>query len=130
MHRLISWAVLPLTAGILLILFIFVTAYSNGKRMKNSWIFPAFLSFIFFIFSLTAIIIEGFFGFWSEHTSSLWGNQVWFDLLLAAGIGWYIIVPQAKARGMNLFLWGVLVVCTGCIGFTAMLARMLYIDGR
>lgn len=122
--------ILPFAAGVLLILFIFVTAYSDGKRIKKSWLFPAFLSFLFFIFSLSAIFTEGFLGFWTEHTRNLWGNQIWFDLLLAAGIGWYLIVPQAKARGMNITLWGVLVVCTGCIGFTAMLARILYLDER
>lgn len=123
-------SILPLAAGVLLIFFIFITAYSNGKRMKISWIFPAFISFIFLIFSLTTIVTEGFYGFWTEHTRNLWGNQIWFDLLLAAGIGWYLIVPRAKSRGMKLPMWGVLVVCTGCVGFMAMLSRMLYLDER
>lgn len=122
--------VLPYAAGVLFILFIFFTVYSDGKRIKKSWIFPAFLSFLFFIFSLIAIVTEGFSGFWTEHTRNLWGNQIWIDLLLAAGIGWYLIVPKAKEREMNLLLWGGIVVCTGCIGFTAMLARMLYLDER
>jgi hypothetical protein len=57
----------------------------------------------------------------------MWGNQIWFDLLLAAGIGWFLIVPQAKDLNMRLLPWLVLIVCTGCIGFSAMVARMLYL---
>jgi hypothetical protein len=57
----------------------------------------------------------------------MWGNQIWFDLLLAAGIGWFLIVPQAKVLNMRLSLWLVLIVSTGCIGFLAMVARMLYL---
>ena len=60
----------------------------------------------------------------------MWGNQIWFDLLLAVGIGWFLIVPQAKAQGMRLLPWGIIVLSTGCIGFTAMVARMLYLRER
>ncbi|MCX5739995.1 MAG: hypothetical protein NTZ61_16160, partial [Proteobacteria bacterium] len=69
-------------------------------------------------------------GFWTEHTRNLWGNQIWIDLLSAVGIAWFLIVPQAKALGMRPLPWLVLVACTGCIGFLAMTARLLYLRDR
>lgn len=120
-------SILPWVAGTLLVIFMAYSIYSDGTKMKNSWIFPACLSLFFFVFSVIAVISEGQLGFWTEHTRNLWGNQIWFDLLLAAGIGWFLILPQAKNQGMRLPLWGILIVATGCIGFTAMVARMLYL---
>jgi|GEM_PF-1168736 len=89
----------------------------DGQRQKNSWLFPAALSLLFMLFSLIAAVSGGVLGFWGEHTRNSWGNQIWFDLLLAIGIGWYLIVPQAKALGMRPLPWLTLIVCTGCIGF-------------
>ncbi len=122
--------ILPVLAGILIAIFMVYTAYGDGINMKKRWIFPAVVSLLFLVFSLMAVISGGASGFWVEHTRNLWGNQIWFDLLLAAGIGWFLIVPQAKAQGMRLLPWGILIVCSGCIGFTAMLARLLYLQER
>lgn len=97
---------------------------------RNSWIFPAALSVAFFAFSLVTIASLGPLGFWTEHTRNLWGNQIWFDLLLAVGIGWCLIAPQARSLGMRLPLWFVAILCTGCIGFLAMLARLQYLRER
>ncbi len=120
-------SILPWVAGTILVLFMAYSIYSDGTKIKNSWIFPACLSLLFLVFSIITVISEGQLGFWTEHTRNLWGNQIWFDLLLAAGIGWFLILPQAKAQGMRLPFWGILIVATGCIGFTAMVARMLYL---
>jgi len=119
--------ILAAAAGILTVLFVVYYIYSGGSNMKNGWVFPAVISLAFFIFSLITVFNEGPTGFWVEHTRNLWGNQIWFDLLFAAGIGWYLIVPQAKALGMRLLPWGIIVLSSGCIGFTAMVARMLYL---
>jgi hypothetical protein len=102
----------------------------DRQQIKNSWLFPATLSLLFLLFSVEAIVSEGLLGFWAEHTRNLWGNQIWFDLLLGISIGWYLIVPQAKALGMHLYLWLALIFCTGCIGFLAMIARLLYLQER
>lgn len=113
--------------------FAFFAAYSllrGSTRTRSSWLFPAGLSAAFALFSLQAVIAEGPMGFWPEHTRNLWGNQIWFDLLLAVGIGWFLIVAQARAQGMRLPLWLVLIACTGCIGFLAMLSRLLYLQAR
>ena len=120
-------SLLPAIAAAFFLLFLVSVLYSDGVNWKSSWLFPAVLSFAFLLFSLQAIATEGVFGFWTEHIDNLWGNQIWFDLLLAVGIGWFLIVPQAKALGMSLLPWLVLIVCTGCIGFLAMISRMLYL---
>ena len=120
-------SILPVLAGILYILFMVFIIYKDQTSQKWSWIFPALLSLLFLFFTLLAVFSEGPTGFWTEHIRNMWGNQIWFDLLLAAGIGWLLIVPQAKALNMRLPLWLVLIVSTGCIGFLAMVARMLYL---
>ena len=38
---------------------------------------------LFLGWSLYTIASEGFFAFWGEHTRNAWGNQIWFDLLIA-----------------------------------------------
>ena len=101
----------------------------TGRPLRYGWLFPALLSALFLAWSIATIIIEGPFGFWANHTSNLWGNQVWFDLLLAIGIAWYFIVPEAKLLGMRVALWLPLILCTGSIGFLAMLARLMYLRG-
>jgi hypothetical protein len=123
----LTW-LLPAGATALFLLFSASILYRDSVRLKNGWLFPAALSIAFLLFSLQAIISEGALGFWPEHTLNLWGNQIWFDLLLAVGIGWFLVVPQAKVQGMRLFPWLVLIVCTGSIGFLAMIARMLYLQ--
>mgnify|MGYP006273661973 CR=1 FL=1 len=90
--------------------------------------FPAILSGIFAVFSILAVIQEGPLGFWTEHTRNLWGNQIWFDLLLAVGIAWTLLVPRARELGIRPLPWLVVVMCTGSIGLCAMLARVLYIS--
>ena len=124
-------SILPAIAGIFIILFIVIyTIFRDKIKMKNSWLLPAILSFMFLLFSIFAGISGGAFGFWAEHTRNMRGNQIWFDLLMAVGIGWFLIVPKAKVQGMRLLPLGILVVCTGCIGFMAMVARMLYLQER
>ena len=121
----------PPIAGLLFVLFAsYVAIRDHNVRIKNLWLFPATLSVLFLIFSAYAVALEGPLGFWTEHTRNSWGNQIWFDLLLAAGIGWSFIVPQAKALGMRPLIWVFLVGSTGCIGFLAMIARLLYLQEK
>ena len=125
-----SESLLPGIAAAFFLLFSIYTLTKNGQQMNNSWLFPAMLSLLFLLFSVKAIVSAGLLGFWVEHTRNVWGNQIWLDLLLGIGIGWYLIVPQARALGMRLYLWLALIVCTGSIGFLAMIARLLYLRER
>lgn len=125
-----STSLLPIAAAALFVALAVATLRVPGRPSKSLWLIPAGLSAGFLVFSLLAVGIEGPFGFWVEHTRNLWGNQIWFDLLLAVGIGWFLIVPQAREFKMRLPLWLILILITGCIGFTAMLSRLLYLQSR
>ena len=121
---------LPIAAAALFAALAAAAIKVSERRPKSLWLLPAGFSTAFLLFSLLAVGIEGPVGFWAEHTRNLWGNQIWFDLLLAIGIGWFLIVPQASRLGMRLPLWLLLIVATGCIGFTAMLSRFLYLQAQ
>lgn len=119
--------VLPAVAGFAFIGFLIFTITRSNATYRGIWILPAALSLAFFVLSMCTVWTEGPTGFWVEHTRNLWGNQIWFDLLLGVSIGWLLIVPHAKELGMRLPIWLLLVVATGNIGFMAMLARMLWL---
>lgn len=121
---------LPIIAVIFFILFTVSLEFKDSINIKTTWLFPAILSVLFLLFSLQAVIFDGIFGFWVEHISSLWGNQIWFDLLLAIAIALTLLLPQAKTLGMNTKPWLIIVVCTGCIGLLAMFARFLYLKQK
>jgi len=112
----------------------FVTAIivmrGGGAAKKGTWIVPAIACALFTTWSLGAVLTEGLTGFWPEHIQHMWGNQIWFDLLLAISVGWFLIVPRAKALGMRLPLWLIFIFATGSIGVTAMLARLLYLQEK
>ena len=117
--------------GIFMIFSIYILLKKNPSMHSHLWLFPAIASFLFLVFSALAIIEEGLFGFWVEHSLRfLWGNQIWFDLLLMASIAWYLVLPQARKLGMSLPFWLLLIISTGSIGFLAMLARLLFLQNR
>ncbi len=102
----------------------------DGPVSMDAWRIPAGLGLAFLAWSLAAIAIEGPTGFWPEHTRNLWGNQIWFDLLLAAGTAFSLLLPRARAAGMNPWPWLVLILCSGSIGLLAALARLLWLEAR
>ena len=118
------------TAGILLIVFMFERTLNKSSKRNTMWMIPAAISILFLMYSLQTIVAEGLFGFWETHISSLWATQIWVDLLIAIGIGWSFMVPRAKAVGMHTIAWVVVILLTGCIGFLAMVSRMLYLEQK
>jgi len=123
-------SILPWIAAAGLLVFALVVSSPTNRHIRGAWLFPAGLAVFFLGWSLVAVFTEGLFGFWTEHTRNLWGNQIWFDLLFAVGIGWYLILPRARAAGMKPLPWLVLILSTGCIGFLAMTARLAYLEER
>lgn len=119
--------ILPWIAAALLVAIAVTVIVGRGAGGTGSWRSFAVFSAAFFGFTVYAIAREGL-GFWTEHTRNLWGNQIWFDLLLAVGTAWVWVVPRARAQCMHLWGWLVLVLATGCIGLTAMVARMLWLE--
>lgn len=123
-------AVLPWIAGIGLVVGLAALTARDGALPREAWRVPAGLSLLFLLWSLAAVIAEGPLGFWSEHVRDMWGNQIWFDLLLAAGVAWTLLLPRARAAGMQPWVWLALTLCTGSIGLLAALARLLWLESR
>jgi hypothetical protein len=117
----------PIVVSIGFLVYVIAT---TGGAIRVGWVTPAVLSGAFFLWSAAAIALEGPYGFWVLHSANLWGNQVWFDLLFAAAIGWTLILPRARAQGMSVWPWLLFVVTTGCIGLLAMVSRLLWLEGR
>ncbi len=120
------YQILPAVAAVMLV----IAMAGSAGGYAASWRLPAAICALFTGWSLYTIAAEGPFGFWPNHTQNAWGNQVWFDLLIAIGIGWALLLPRARAVGMRPLPWLVLIVCSGCIGLTAMLARCRYLETR
>lgn len=107
----------------------FALTVARGATVRT-WLFPAGLAVAFGVFSVVVVAAEGPLGFWTVHSQTLWGNQVWLDLLLALGIGWAFLVPRARALGMRPLPWLLAVLLSGGIGLLAMAARVLYLQER
>lgn len=120
----------PLVAGAATLLFAIFYALGSGTAARGRWVIPAALSFLFFAFSFYAGFHEGALGFWPEHIRHLWGNQIWFDLLLAASTALFLLIPKARAAGINPLPWAILTVATGSIGLLAFLAFVLWKESQ
>ena len=111
------------------VLVIAVTAVKNGGVMKRrAWVIAAVFCAAFTIWTVMSFFNEGLMGLWTTISQSFWDNQVWFDLLFALSIGWILILPRAKAVGMNLVPWFLFIFCSGSVGFSAMFARLLFLE--
>lgn len=82
----------------------------------------------FAAFSGVTIWAEGLMPVLANHTSNLWGVQVWWDLLFSLTIALFLIAPRARAAGMSLPLWAGLIVATASIGLLAMCARLFWLE--
>lgn len=100
---------------------------TDRPRAPGSWIAPCGLTALFFGWSMFTIAREGL-AVWTEHTRNAWGNQIWFDLLLAAGLATTLLFPRMRAVGMHPVRWLLIVGLTGSIGLFAMLARCLFLE--
>lgn len=124
------FTLLPILAFIPVLIVTFSALLRDGRPLSSSWIVTLIVCGGFAAWSLVAIIHEGPTGFWPIHTENMWGNQVWFDLLIALTAGWVLILPRARALNMKLPLWLLFILCSGSIGFLAMLARVLFLENR
>lgn len=96
----------------------------------SAWMFPAGLSLLFCLISVRALLVEGPVGFWSHHTQDLWGNQIWFDLLLGVSAALAFMIPRARAVKMRVIAWVILCLATGSIGLYAFISRLLFLESR
>lgn len=114
---------LPGVAALLFLAYGVLAALRRGA-VTGSPLAPLVLVLVFAGLSAAAVAQEGLFGFWPEHVRNLWGNQIWVDLLLAAGIAWTLLLPRLRAAGMTPLPWFVLIACSGSIGLLLTLARL------
>lgn len=82
----------------------------------------------FSAYTAITIATEGVMPVIVNHTANLWGVQVWWDLLISVTIALFLIAPRARAAGMNLPMWTLLVVATASIGLLAMCARLFWLE--
>ena len=111
------------------VLYVLTSAFRDGQ-LRIHWAVPAALFVAFAAYSVVTVLEEGPLGFWANHTESLWGLQVWMDLLFAVAIAWTFLLPEAKRQGLSILPWGLFVVCTASIGLLAMMARVLWLRDR
>ncbi|WP_285712898.1 hypothetical protein [Erythrobacter oryzae] len=86
------------------------------------------LSAGFAAFTVVTIASEGVFPVILNHTSNLWGVQVWWDLLFSLSVATFLILPRARAVGMNLPLWVAFILLSASIGLLAMAARLFWLE--
>ena len=86
------------------------------------------LSAGFAAFTAVTIATEGVWPVIVNHTTNLWGVQVWWDLLFSLGVAFFFVLPRARAAGMNALPWTLFVLATASIGLLAMVARLFWLE--
>ncbi|PPE72007.1 hypothetical protein C3942_20930 [Solimonas fluminis] len=123
------YSIAPLVAAAaFLIVLGFVSG--RGSESRSAWTLTAALAAIFAAWSIHAVLEHGLKAVWDEHIRNAWANQIWFDLLLAIGTAYALLLPRARASGMRAFPWLLLIACTGSIGLLAMLARCQFLESN
>jgi hypothetical protein len=79
-------------------------------------------------FTAVTIAAEGLVPVIANQTGNLWGVQVWWDLLFALSIALFFAVPRARAAGMNIPFWTLVIIATASIGLLAMCARLFWLE--
>ncbi|WP_209348014.1 hypothetical protein [Pontixanthobacter sp. CEM42] len=99
-----------------------------AAKLKESALIAAALSAGFAAFTAVTIWADGVMPVITNHTTNLWGVQVWYDLLMSVGIALLFVVPRARQMGMNVPLWVLFVGSTASIGLMAMVARLFWLE--
>lgn len=97
-------------------------------QARGNAMLAAALSAGFAAFTAVTIATEGLMLVVINHISNMWGVQVWWDLLFSLTVAYVLIVPRARAQGMNLPLWTLFILATASIGLLAMAARLFWLE--
>ena len=96
---------------------------------ENAWMIPAIVCVLITYWTVYTLITAGIWSFWMVEQSTT-GVQLWCSLWIAISLAWNWLLPEARKLNMNVMVWAVLVLCTGSIGLSAMLARIMFIKER
>ena len=121
---------LPAAAYLGAVLTVFLIAGGRVVAPRRRWMIPAVIGALFIAFSAVTLAEDGLLPFWTNHTANYAGNQVWFDLLSAVAIAFFLIAPRARAVGMPIWPWAVAVIATACVALAPMLAQLLWREAR
>lgn len=105
------------------ILWIFLRPDTPGNALLAGMLSAGFAAF-----TAVTIATEGVIPVILNHTSNLWGVQVWWDLLFSLTVAYFLILPRARAVGMNLPFWTAFILTTASIGLLAMCARLFLLE--
>lgn len=119
---------LALAAGGLVFAVAAVLTMAFRPQMPGNALLAGGLAAGFAAFSAVTIATEGVFPVVLNHTSNLWGVQVWWDLLFSLSIAFFLILPRARAQGMNVPLWTALILAVASIALLAMCARLFWLE--
>lgn len=122
--------ILPPLAYAAAAVVILMCALGRDAAQALRWGLPAAAGALLILFSLWTVAEEGLIQFWMNHTTTLAGVQVWFDLVIAVAISFVLIAPRARAVGMPLLPWAIAVIATASIALLPMLAWLLWREGR
>lgn len=114
-------------AGLGIVVLVAFYIASGNHKIGNPAIAAA-LSAAFGTYSVATLYGEGLLPVWTNHTTNMWGVQVWWDLLFAVGIALFLIAPRARKVGMNVPLWTIAVLATASIALLAMAARLFWLE--
>lgn len=99
-----------------------------SRRMPENAVLVGLLAAGFWLFSIVTIAREGLLGFIPNHVQSLWGTQVWYDLVICLVVALVFIVPRARAVGMNIPLWVLACGCSASLALLPMVARLFWLE--
>lgn len=98
------------------------------QRVTGNAMLAAMLAAAFGGFTAVQLWSEGPVTFWTNHSANLTGVQVWWDLVSAVLVALFLIIPRARAAGMNVLPWALFVIGTASIGLLAMAARLFWLE--
>ncbi|MEL7197513.1 MAG: hypothetical protein AAGL10_04280 [Pseudomonadota bacterium] len=101
-----------------------------AKPQKGNALLAGGLSAVFGVYTAVQIAREGVVMFFTNHSANLTGIQVWWDLVMCVVIAFFFIAPRARAAGMNLLPWALVIGCTASIGLLAMCARLFWLENQ
>ena len=111
--------------GVVAVLIAVAHILIHGPAIGNTLV-AAVLAGGFAGFTGVTIFYDGVVEVCTNHTTNLWGVQVWWDLLFSVGVALFLIAPRARKVGMNVPLWALFVVATASIGLLAMCAVLFH----